>query len=117
MLFKPIDIHLHHIYWSIPDGSHNSVASTPRSALKRVSNIPEEPEDEPEIEPAAAGVLDFRDIENQKHMFKSEKEFNQAKKLLRLAFVEFYRGLGLLSNYRYSLFQPARANLSSLIRD
>lgn len=66
--------------------SSHSVAST------ALENVPEE------IAPA----IDMSDIENQfKHTLKSEKEFNHAKNLLRLAFVEFYRGLGLLSNYRY----------------
>lgn len=69
---------------------------TPRSALKKVSNIPEEPE---EIEPVPADLV--TDIENQKHHLKSEKEFLNAKNLLRHAFVEFYRGLGLLSTFRY----------------
>ena len=81
------------------DNSQYSVAPTPRSALKKVSQIPELPE-EPEIEAATVPV--DHDIENQKvPTLKTEKEFNQAKNLLRLAFVEFYRGLGLLASFRY----------------
>lgn len=77
-----------------PMGS--SLPPTPKSALKKVSQIPEQKE--PETEPV---ILD-NDLENQRvQSFKSQKELDQAKNTLRLAFVEFYRGLGLLSNYRY----------------
>uniref|UniRef100_A0A7I4DLS2 Uncharacterized protein n=1 Tax=Physcomitrium patens TaxID=3218 RepID=A0A7I4DLS2_PHYPA len=76
-----------------PMGS--SLPPTPKSALKKVSQIPEQKE--PETEPV---ILD-NDLENQRvQSFKSQKELDQAKNTLRLAFVEFYRGLGLLSNYR-----------------
>lgn len=88
-----------------PVNQVSSVPATPRtSALKKVSQITPEPTPEPlqdEILPSM-NILDVHDVENQREQtLKSEKELNHAKKLLRLAFVEFYRGLGLLSNYRY----------------
>lgn len=44
-------------------------------------------------------LMSHSDIENQKGQ-TSRKQLDHAEKLLRLAFVEFYRGLGLLSRYR-----------------
>jgi len=100
---------------NLTPGSHNTVRvspatsdasslpPTPRSALKRVSQIPEPPlaSEQLQADVAISVQLD-NDIEKQQdQMLKSEKELNQAKKQLRLGFVEFYRGLGLLSNFRY----------------
>lgn len=93
------------VRFSPTSGDASSVQSTPRgSALKKVSQIPE-PAQEPEPQLPAeveASILLDSDIESQKQTVKSERELVHAKKLLRLAFVEFYRGLGLLSNYRFS---------------
>ncbi|KAG0589663.1 hypothetical protein KC19_1G037800 [Ceratodon purpureus] len=88
-----------------PVSSEDDQGSTPvppaprASALKKVSQIPEpkpEPKDEIEV------VIQNPDIEDQKQQtsMMSQKELDHAKKLLRLGFVEFYRGLGLLSNFR-----------------
>lgn len=93
------------------DGS--SVLPSPRSVLKKVSQFSDDSErahpgpdntsaevEEGEV-PDEAGDIPEDDIENQKNqIYKSEKELNHAKRLLRLAFVEFYRGLGLLSSFR-----------------
>jgi len=74
-----------------------SARSVPlRSALKKVSAIPELVENDKMLE----DVLGDHDLEN--HKSYSQKELDHAKKVLRRAFVEFFRGLGLLSNYRYS---------------
>lgn len=40
------------------------------------------------------------DLEN--HKVYSQKELDQAKRVLRRAFVEFFRVLGMLSNFRYT---------------
>jgi len=82
----------------------SSMPTTPRSALKKGSQIPEPPPASEQLQGELAACIHLdNDIENQKDQtIKSEKELIQAKKLLRLAFVEFYRGLSLLSNYRYT---------------
>jgi hypothetical protein len=96
-----------HVRFSLDTKDHGSQypagPPTPRSALEKVSHIRQPPE-EPELaEPATIPSVDH-DIENQKlPALRTEKEFNQAKDLLRLAFMEFYRGLGLLSSFRYHL--------------
>lgn len=64
-----------------------------RSALK---SIPEPHDDEVEIiEP----VKGHQDVENCK--VYTQKELDQAKKLLDRAFVDFYRSLTFLSSFRY----------------
>jgi hypothetical protein len=68
-----------------------------KSAMKKVSTTPEPIEDEKVV--VQDHVMRLDDIENQKAY--SQKELDHARKVLRQAFVEFYRGLGLLSNYRY----------------
>lgn len=94
------------------DRDCQSVPPTPRSsALKNVSHNPEpDPERDDEIE---VMILNQTDIENQKvgqiMTVKSRREFSHAKELLRLAFVEFYRCLRLLFNFRYFLRLPIRS--------
>ena len=39
--------------------------------------------------------------ENRKANTLNQKKLQEAEKLLRLAFVEFYRGLSLLKSYRF----------------
>ncbi|KAG0627990.1 hypothetical protein M758_2G242000 [Ceratodon purpureus] len=68
---------------------------TLKSAMKKVSTIPEPVEDEKVV---VEDVVRLDDIENQK--VYSQKELDHARKVLRQAFVEFYRGLSMLSNYR-----------------
>lgn len=44
------------------------------------------------------------DVENQKTY--TQKELDEAKKLLQWAFVDFYTSLGFLSSYRYNGNMP-----------
>lgn len=77
-----------------------------RSAMKTASVIPEPIEEEKEKVDIPGGD----DIENQKTY--SQKELDQAKKQLQRAFMEFYRGLSLLSSYRYvRMAQRAQTNI------
>jgi hypothetical protein len=76
-----------------------------RSNPRKVS--PEAEAEQSEVE--AMVLMSHSDIENQKGQ-TSRKQLDHAEKLLRLAFVEFYRGLGLLSHYRFA----AESNLSAV---
>jgi hypothetical protein len=64
-----------------------------RSAMKQASTIPE-PIEEKELE----YIRGDDDVESQKTY--TQKELDEAKKLLQRAFVDLYRSLSLLSSYR-----------------
>lgn len=81
-----------------PLHSNPSSPATLRSALKKVVSAVSGPLEEDKV---LEDVVKGEDLENQKSY--SQKELDEARKLLRLAVVEFYRGLGLLSNYRYKI--------------
>lgn len=70
-----------------------------RSAMKATSSVVPDPVDEDkELE----YIRGDDDVESQKTY--TQKELDEAKRLLRRAFVDFYRSLSLLSSYRYNCF-------------
>lgn len=80
----------------LPDSPGVSSPGALKSAMKRVSAVPEPVEEESAV---VEGAVRLDDIETQR--VYTQKELDHARKVLRQAFVEFYRGLGMLSNYRY----------------